>query len=265
MRHRWHALAAREASDYSFAGEWEYLSLLRDRLGLTAGYVVDIAASDGVTQSCTLPLFRDPKWQGLAVEADRDKFALLAYAYREFAGTRLASALVTPPTVGALLRAFEVPARFEILNLDIDSYDLDVVDALLREYQPALISMEVNEKVPPPLDFTIPYRADHVYQGDHFYGCSIVAAHRVLTGYGYVLTGMHYNNAFFVRGDLGPRVPALTAVEAYQTGYLDKPDRLSLFPWNADLEEVLQMPPEEARAVIATRFQKYAGRFTLHD
>lgn len=40
---------------------------LRD-LNITNGFVVDIAASDGFTQSCTFGLFGTEGWAGLAVE-----------------------------------------------------------------------------------------------------------------------------------------------------------------------------------------------------
>ena len=55
---RTHARAALLVPDPSFAGEGAHLHGLLKRSGMASGYVVDIAAGVGVTQSCTLLLFR---------------------------------------------------------------------------------------------------------------------------------------------------------------------------------------------------------------
>ena len=51
-----------QRGDNSYAGEFEYLRALLKKLNITGGFLVDIAASDGVHQSCTLGfLSRDRK------------------------------------------------------------------------------------------------------------------------------------------------------------------------------------------------------------
>jgi hypothetical protein len=139
-----------QAGDHSHAGEGAEIRAVLDGLGVRGGYVVDIAASDGVNQSSTVALFRDPAWSGLAVEMDPEKFAKLAFAYASFSGVQLAKCRVTPRSVTSLLEAHEVPRDFTFLNLDIDSYDLFVIDEMLKGgFRPRVVSMEVNEKVPP--------------------------------------------------------------------------------------------------------------------
>ncbi len=58
-------------AETGFAGEAQHARELLGRLGIQGGFVVDIAASDGITQSSTLWMFRQPAWSGLAVEMDR--------------------------------------------------------------------------------------------------------------------------------------------------------------------------------------------------
>jgi hypothetical protein len=235
------------------------------RLDLRAGFFVDIGAGDGVALSPTLPLFRSPVWPGLAIEPDPEKFCRLSVAFldRE-AELSLVRAKVTPATILDLFRACRVPQRFDVLKLDIDSYDLFVLEAILAAHRPGVIVMEVNEKVPPPLYFTVLYAEDHSWSGDHFYGCSLVAASTLLRPAGYVLESMQLDNAYFVRADLADgRIADLAPADAFREGYARRPGRRRLFTHNADMDDLLEMSPERAVAALRERFRGYEGRFIL--
>lgn len=253
------------AGDTSFGGEYEHLRMLSSKLNITKGFVVDIAAADGIDQSCTLGFFKDANWNGLAVEMDPLKFARLAFLHTNFPNAKLARGRVTPLNVAALLAGFEVPNEFDILNLDIDSYDLDVLDAMIKSgFRPKIISMEINEKIPPPLYFNVDFTPTHVWQTDHFFGCSLTAAAAVVRPHGYILESLQYNNAVFVRSDLAKGVFADQDVAAaYDAGYRNKPDRTKLFPWNADMDCLLGYTPQQALEFVTNYYKKYAGKFTL--
>jgi hypothetical protein len=250
--------------DNSWGGEWRAVARNLSTLGVDTGCVVDVAASDGVTQSATLELFRSDRWSGLAVEMDPKKFAQLAYLYAGFR-CQLAKCRVTPRNIESLLKAHEIPNDFDLLNLDIDSYDLFVAKELLaRGYRPKIISMEINEKLPPPLFFAVLYDDGHCWQGDHFFGCSAVAAVETVKPYGYILESIQYNNAVFVRADLAPGlISDVQVLQAYRDGYSTKPDRLKLFPWNADVDCALQMSTEDALQFFKKQFGKYDGKYEL--
>ena len=262
--------AASQKGDSSYAGEYLALSNLASRLGIFRGYLVDIAASDGYSQSCTLGFLRDQGWSGLAVEMDPLKFASLSYLYSNFSNCCLAKSRVTPSNIGSLLNAFEVPHDFDLLNLDIDSYDLYVIDSMLRSsFQPKIISMEINEKIPPGIFFTVDFKESHYWQGDHFYGCSLDAAAITVKRYGYILQSLEYNNAIFIREDcarspfLRTDFQDLTPESAYAAGYRNRQDRYRLFHWNQDVNHWLDLPPQEACVEIAKFFTKYNGTYKL--
>lgn len=258
---RRHARAALR-EDRSYAGEGAHLRRVLERCGLDGGYVVDLAAGDGVTQSCTLFLFRDPRWRGLAVEMDERQFRRLAFAYRQFPNARVVRSRVSPDSVESVLGSQGAPTDFEVLNLDLDSYDLSIAEALLRSFRPLVVSMEVNEKVPPPVYFTVLYHPEHVWRGDHFYGCSLVAAAELLEAHGYVLESLHYNNAFFVKGAVAAgRFDGVSVEDAYDRGYRRRPERREIFPWNHDVEDLQELPPEEVVRELHERFRRYSGRF----
>lgn len=256
-----------ELRDPSFAGEFEHLERLLGRLDLENRYVVDIAASDGVAQSSTLPLFRHPRWSGLAVEYDAHKFAKPAFAYEDFSNVSLAKTKVTPQNVVGLLQSHGVPKDFGLLNLDIDGYDYFVLQSLLRGgFAPRVISMEINEKIPPPLFFTVLYDDAYAWNSDHFFGCSASAATSLLEPQGYVLENIVYNNAFFVAPDIAKQnnIDGLDVYQAYAQGYAQQPDRAQLFHWNRDVDVALMMTPQDAEAFFNKHFAQYRGKYELH-
>ncbi|MBL8550618.1 MAG: methyltransferase domain-containing protein [Hyphomonadaceae bacterium] len=262
-RHR--ALAT--FGDHSYAGEAGAIRTLVEKLRLKDGYAIDIAASDGVTQSCTLPLFRDGGWRGLAVEYDPNKFAKLAYAYAAFPQVALAKCKVSPENIVALLGAHGSPLEPDFVNLDIDSYDLFVMKAMLEGgYRPKLVSMEINEKLPPPLYFTVLFDEKHVWREDHFFGCSATAASETVKPFGYVLAQLNYNNAMFVEASLAAEagIDDLPIGAAYASGYRDRADRAIVFPWNRNVDKALDLPPDEAMSFFNEHFRDYAGRYELH-
>ena len=253
-------------TDGSFAGEREVLESFINKLNIQEGFVVDIAASDGFTQSSTLGLFSRPGWGGLAVEMDPVKFSKLAKLYSNFKGCKLARNRVTPKNIIPLFDAYEVPKEFSALNLDIDSYDLHVIDSLLRgDYRPALISMEINEKIPSGIFFTVNYDENHFWQGDHFYGCSLDAACLIVKKYGYQLIHLEFNNAFFLRNDLGFSLNSdLPSDFAYKKGYVERENRTLLFPWNYNVDYWLMLDKKDAYNEISKFFNNYNGKYTLH-
>lgn len=227
--------------------------------------VVDLGASDGVSQSCTYPLFSSGNWSGLAVEADGKKFSKLAANYREFAGARLARTLISPINVKSILQGADVAEDFDVLNIDLDSFDLQVLRELFSGgFKPKIITMEINEKIPPGVFFEVEYRPNTWWQGDHFYGCSLSAAHHVLSQAGYILTSLEFNNAFFVVSHhLPPTLSQPSVGEAYEAGYAGRPNRKTLFPWNEDVDHWIAAQPAQVVEEIKIRFLKYQGQYRV--
>lgn len=258
-------MRARRGS-YTTAGEMDAVSVVLRALNISTGYAVDIAASDGVTQSCTLELYRDHAWRGLAVEFDPIKFSSLAFVYAQFPGMSLAKCKVTPENVADLLRANSVPQSLDFLNLDIDSYDREVIDALLRAgYRPKVISMEINEKIPPSIYFSVKFDESHSWQGDHFFGCSATAAAATVRPHGYILERIEYNNAIFVESGIAAAVGMVDKAvrDAYNSGYRDRADRTKIFYYNANVDAALAMTPEASLDFFTSHFSKYRGKYEL--
>ena len=175
--------------DFEVQGHGESKKLLQlcEELNINSGSYVDIGASDGWTSSATFPFAKNDNFSGLSIELDNKKFKKMEFIYRKFNNAYLSKSKVTPENVTEILKKFDVLYDFDILNLDIDSYDLFVIKKLLESHKPKIVSMEINEKIPPPLFFTVTYNDKHFWKGDHFFGCSLQAAYDEVSKFGYRL------------------------------------------------------------------------------
>lgn len=90
----------------------------------------------------------------------------------------------------------------DVLSIDLDGNDYYFMKKVLSlKSRPKLIICEINGIFPPPIEFTVEYSADHVWERDDYQGCSLSLMEKLLVTYGYKLivcnaaTGV---NAFFV-------------------------------------------------------------------
>ena len=244
-------------------GEAKKLLEISAKLNINNGYYVDLGASDGWSSSSTYPFAKNKNFSGLSVELDDKKFKKMQFIYSNFQNAYVHKTKVTPLNVLDVLKKFDVPQNFDILNLDIDSYDLFVIKSLLQSFQPKIVSMEINEKIPPPIYFTVNYDKNHYWKGDHFFGCSLQAAYDELRKFDYKLYTVQYNNAIFISNNLNVKFSDLTVTEFYENGYVNKPDRKQKFSYNNDVDKILEMNPLQALEFLNNLFQDYPDMYQL--
>jgi len=104
------------------------------------------------------------------VEMERNFCNLLSRNLQHTNATVHCPLAVTPHNAAGLLGAAGAPRRFDYLKIDIDSYDCDVLAAILAAgYRPKVIQMETGT-IPPPVrfasHFTSSYSRPHaqIYQ-----------------------------------------------------------------------------------------------------
>lgn len=252
--------------DNSFAGETLGIQNILDKIDDQCHYLVDIGASDGITQSSTVKFLVDYDYSGLLFEYEPKNFSKLAFLYDDRNDITLSKIKITPNNIVHLMKSYDVPKDFTLLNLDIDSYDLEVLRRLLMGgFIPKMISMEINEIFPPNIEFEVSYSADYSWQGDHFFGCSVALADKTLRSLGYSLVEIEYNNAFFVSNSVADKFDLTRNIfELYDQGYRNKPDRKFKFSGNSDVEYLLTASPKECDEKVRALFLKYEGKFSLN-
>lgn len=222
---------------------------------LVVKFFVDIGASDNYQESQTEPLL-ESGWSGVMFEVDPVKYQGLSDRMRGKA-VNVSNIRIDPDNIVASLEKFNVPDGF-LLALDIDGYDLFVLEAILLKYRPSIIISEINEKIPPPVSFTVIPSSAYKWGGNHFYGYSLQALGPLLKKFGYKIHLLDYNNVVLVGG-----TQAENLSEVYKIGYLNQPDRRRQFFYNADFEPIYSMSPQEMKKFCVSKFAEYAGQYKI--
>jgi hypothetical protein len=107
---------------------------------------------------------------------------------------------VSPLSIVDMLLMAGSPRAQDVFKIDIDSYDISVVEALLQNgtFTPRLILMELNEKTPPPIQFAINQYEPFGWKGDHCFGISIEKVARILAQHEYIPVALDWNNLYSI-------------------------------------------------------------------
>ncbi|HEY6510228.1 MAG TPA: hypothetical protein VIY56_19530 [Vicinamibacterales bacterium] len=156
-------------------------------------------------------------WSGLMIELSESS---VRSARQRFAGNRgvtVVSARVMPENVNALMEQHGFAGEVDVFSIDIDSYDYWVLDALTAS-SPRILILEYNALFGPDRRVTIPLgqSLDGVPKGYQGASLSALTDLAVKKGYRLVACEPAGVNAFFVRNDIAPTLPGITAAEAYR-------------------------------------------------
>lgn len=223
-------------------------------------YYVDIGAGDGESMSNTARLALNG-WNGIGFEGSLKKVTLFNYKYEDLK-PKCFQSFITPENVNELFRENDVPKTFGVLNLDIDGYDYFVLDALLQEYSPVIIISEINEKIPPPIKFTVLYDESYQWGCNDFFGMSLEKLNEICAKHGYVIAHLECNNAFLVKKELfNGEIKSVRQI--YNEGYVNIENRTLYFPWNAHIDYWINSDPNECVDYINDYFSRYHGKYSI--
>jgi hypothetical protein len=154
-------------------------------------------------------------WTGLMVEGNKGS---AEYAGRRFPNVTAVCAWITPESINQLLEQYGYTGEVDLLSLDIDGNDYWVWDALTA-CRARVVVLEYNSMFGPDRAVTIPYdpafnRRDHRFC---YFGASLTALTRLSARKGYRLVAVEPTgvNAFFVRDDVAPQIPACEPSRAF--------------------------------------------------
>jgi hypothetical protein len=110
---------------------------------------------------------------------------------------------LTSSNISEVFRQHNVPEEPEYVSIDLDSTDLWLFDALVRDYRAMLFSVEYNSHYPLSAAITFPNDTKEKWEGDRGYGASLKALNMVAVKHGYSLLWVVPRlDAFFIRNDL---------------------------------------------------------------
>jgi len=181
---------------------------------------IEIGCGDGLENNTHLLLLRG--WKGVWVDGSEQQ---IAHIQSELGGLTFPRLLVERQfidldNVGDIIERYCLflgDGDVDFFSLDIDGNDLAILKKCLEFFAPRVICAEYNAKFPPPLELSIQYDASHVWAGDDYQGCSLMALVEAMKSRYTLLTcGISGVNAFFVRDDLAHRFRVYSPEDLYQ-------------------------------------------------
>lgn len=182
---------------YSQNGEDGVIEELLNRLNITNGWVCEFGAWDGKHSSNTFNLVKNKQFKAIFIEGDNNRYNDLLKTVDEFQTIVPIKAHVdyndTKNSLDNLLKNTDIPNDFDILSIDIDSFDYQVWKSV-KAYKPKIVIIEINSSVKANDSEWI--HTPNKYQGTGFKPTYDLGIEK---GYKFVL---HTGNMFFVREDL---------------------------------------------------------------
>ena len=221
---------------------------------------VDIGAGDGIDMNNTFKLAHRGL-SGVSIEGSPIRFAQLSLTYERFTNVELVRTYVSSHTISNLLKGFDqIPNNFDVLNLDIDSFDYHILKALLQDFKPKLCVIEWNRSYPPSVFFSV--SNDPTIRWDStsglFQGASLSAYEGLLSNFNYKIIGIQGAALFACPIDSAPTYKQLSADEAWDS-YLHGPTK-----WLATDSALIQLEKNELIEEINLKLINFKGQYELY-
>src|SRR4030042_2737036 len=132
---------------YSQNGQDKILEGIFKKLKIKKGWFVDVGAWDGQYLSNTF-IFLEKGWKGIEIEGNKFRFqCLLKKTAKRFPRQVLPSNTYVKPKgknrLDSLLEKTPLPKDFDLLSIDIDSWDYWVWKSL-KNYSPKVVCIEIR-------------------------------------------------------------------------------------------------------------------------
>lgn len=181
---------------YSQAGEDGILIEILKRTGLGKKknkWCCEFGAWDGVKGSNTFHLVEKYKFNAIYIEGNYNRFSLLIKLSKKFPKILSINKFVShkknsPNNLENILIKTKIKKHFEVLSIDIDSYDLTVWENL-KKFDPMIVIIEINSFFRPGIF----HKHNKLIQGNSFSSTLKVAKQK-----GYILLS-HTGNCIFIK------------------------------------------------------------------
>ena len=166
---------------------------------------------------------------------------------------------ITPENVLEKINPILNGRAIGFLEIDIDGYDYFVLQKILTEHKPTLFCCETNEKIPPPIRFTVKYSENYWWDVSHFYGMSLSSSYDLMSP-DYRLINLTGNNAYYLHKSVEFGGRTYSPEEAHKELY--DPSR---FPHNGNVNIWRDQTTSESIKSTKEFFSKHEGDYEISD
>lgn len=181
---------------HSQNGEDGIIEELFNRLSISNGWVCEFGAWDGIHLSNTYNLVKQ-NFNAVYIEGDKEKYTDLLKTVENHKNIIPINAFVdhkdSENSLDNILKKTDIPIDFDILSIDIDSYDYQVWKSL-KVYKPKIVIIEINSSVKVNND-------EHIHEPNKYQGTGFKPTYDLGLEKGYKFI-LHTGNMFFIREDL---------------------------------------------------------------
>jgi hypothetical protein len=182
---------------HSQNGEDGIIEELLKRLEIENGWVCEFGAFDGIYLSNTFSLV-EKGFNAVFIEGDEKRYNdLVKNLLGKYPNITGINAFVdhndTENSLDNLLKKTNIPTDFDVLSIDIDSFDYQVWQSL-KHYNPKLVIIEINSSINTNVEH-------HIHTPGKYQGTGFRPTYNLGIEKGYTFL-LHTGNMFFVRNDL---------------------------------------------------------------
>lgn len=208
---------------YSQNGEDGIIEIILSKLNIhnfDKCLCVEFGAWDGKLYSNTFNLVEKGS-NAIYIEGDKQRFKDLLLTCLKFPkitpiNTYVSRYKFRENSIDSILKKYSVPKDFDILSIDIDSFDLDVWESM-EDYNPKIVIIEINSSIPNG----ILARHNSKILGNSFTSTLKVGEKKNYTAV------CHTGNLIFIRNDLVKNIQL-------PKKFLDNPEKLFITDWLSD-------------------------------
>jgi len=181
---------------YSQNGEDGVLEEILKRLDIKNGWVCEFGAWDGKHLSNTFKLVEE-NYNAVYIEGHEKRYEDLLKTIEEYPNIIPIKAYVdhndSENSLDNLLKQTNIPIDFDLLSIDIDSYDYQVWKSL-KNYKPKIVVIEINSSVKDTNE-------KHIHEPPKYQGTGFKPTYDLGIEKGYTFA-LHTGNMIFIRNDL---------------------------------------------------------------
>jgi hypothetical protein len=178
---------------YSESYQDGILECIFNKIGITNKYFIELG-SNGTDTGCGNSIFlREVMgFSGLLIDAGE-------YENKKY---DLKKEFITAENINDLLVKYHTPEKFDFLSIDIDGEDYHVMNAIdINRFYPRVVTIEFNTAIFPHSSIVQLHNPNWIWNGSHFYGCSLSAITKLMNIKNYSLVCVSGSDAIFINNN----------------------------------------------------------------